>query len=81
MRTVNTRELKANLPALLALVASGETIIISRRNKAVAQLAPLPQTRRGVRPIGLAKGEGMVLPEFFDPLSNDLLNLFDGGKT
>lgn len=78
MKTVNLRELKANLPELLARVAAGETVIISRQNIAVAKLMPVPQAEREARPIGLAKGTGAVLPEFLDPLPDDLLHLFDG---
>jgi len=78
MNSVNVYEVKAHLSELLARVEAGETVTICRRNKPVAQLSPLVPVRLEPRPIGLAKGVGEVLPEFFDPLPDELLDLFEG---
>ena len=40
MREVSTSEAKTHLPALLDEVARGETIIITKRGRAVARLIP-----------------------------------------
>ena len=40
MKTVSTAEAKTHLSALLGEVARGETIIITKRGRAVARLAP-----------------------------------------
>jgi len=77
MSNVYVDEVKAHLSELLARVEAGETVTICRRNKPIAQLSPLMPMRREPRPIGLAKGVGEVLPEFFDALPDDLLDLFD----
>jgi len=79
MSTVNVYEVKAHLSELLARVEAGETVTICRRNKPVALLSPLAPVRLEPRPIGLAKGVGEVLPCFFDPLPDELLDLFEGG--
>ncbi len=42
MREVGAFEAKTHLSDLLAAVAAGETIAITRRGKAVAQLVPMP---------------------------------------
>lgn len=80
MQMVNVNEAKAHLSAYLARVEAGETMLIARRNKVVAKLVPagseLPV--REPRPVGLARGMGHVPPEFFEPLDNELLGLFEG---
>ncbi|MDX1604608.1 MAG: type II toxin-antitoxin system prevent-host-death family antitoxin [Candidatus Competibacterales bacterium] len=79
MKMVNVHEAKAHLSEYLARVEAGETVIIARRNKPVARLVPAePEQPKKKRPIGLAKGCGHVPPEFFDPLDDELLDLFEG---
>lgn len=78
-RLVNLHEAKAHLSELLDRVEAGETVIICRRNKPVAELKPVPPSGLAEpRPIGLAKGVGHVLPSFFEPLDEELLALFEG---
>jgi len=80
MVAINIHEAKAHLSEYLARVEAGETVIISRRNKPVAKLVPLEEEQEKLtpRPIGLAKGMGHVPPEFFEPLDDELLDLFEG---
>lgn len=78
-KLVNLHEAKAHLSELLDRVEAGETVVICRRNKPVAELKPVPpSTLTEPRPIGLAKGVGHVLPSFFEPLDDELLALFEG---
>ena len=46
MQQVQVAQAKAHFSALLALVESGEEVVISRRGKAVARLVPEPRNRR-----------------------------------
>ena len=46
MREVGTSQAKTHLSALLDDVAGGETIVITRRGRAVARLIPQPLTGR-----------------------------------
>jgi prevent-host-death family protein len=74
MKIVNVHEAKARLSEYLAQVEAGETIIIARRNKPIAEVRPLTQpVEKRRRPIGLAKGMGKVLPSFFEPMSEEEL--------
>lgn len=76
---VNLHKAKAHLSKLLDRVEAGETVVICRRNKPVAELKPIPVSGLAEpRPIGLAKGVGHVLPSFFEPLDEELLALFEG---
>jgi prevent-host-death family protein len=68
-RTVNVQEAKTHLSALLARVAAGERIVLSRHGKPIAQLVPLDPKPR--RQLGFLQGS--VGEEFFEPLPNDEL--------
>lgn len=78
MKSVNLHEVKAHLSEYLAQVEAGETVIICRRNKPIAELKPVAPVRKEHRPIGLAEGEFTIHDSFFDPLPDDLLDLFEG---
>jgi prevent-host-death family protein len=75
MKVVNVHEAKAHLSEYLAQVEAGETVVIARRNKPVAELRPIKTapSSKARRPIGLAKGMGHVGPEFFEPMSEEEL--------
>ena len=58
-------------------VLEGETVILTRDDRPVAEIRPL-NTAVGPRPIGLAAGEFIVPDDFDDPLPDDLLDAFEG---
>ena len=68
-RCVNVQEAKTHLSALLARVAAGERIVLSRHGKPIAQLVPLDPSPR--RQLGFLQGR--VDEAFFDPLPDDEL--------
>jgi prevent-host-death family protein len=68
-RCVNVQEAKTHLSALLARVAAGEPIVLSRHGKPIAQLVPLDPSPR--RQLGFLQGR--VDEAFFEPLPNDEL--------
>lgn len=78
MTRLNVHEAKTHLSRYLEKVEKGESILLCRRNVPIAEIRPLPKQRKGKRPIGLAKGEFTVGPEFFEPLADGLLDLFEG---
>jgi len=78
MIRLNVHQAKTHLSRYLALVEKGETILLCKRNEPIAEIRPLPVRRAEPRPIGLARGQIMVPPEFFDPLPEELLRAFEG---
>ena len=78
MIKLNIHEAKTHLSRYLARLAKGETIVLCRRNTPIAEIRALPAARNKPRPLGLAKGTVRILPSFFDPLPDDLLDLFEG---
>ena len=81
MIQLNIHEAKTHLSKYLERVLAGETIILCRRNRPIAEIRPLPPARRDERPVGLARGEFEVSDEFFDDLPPDVLESFEGGET
>ena len=58
-------------------VEAGETIVIIRQDKAIAELRPIAVTNQ-LRPFGLCAGEFAVPDDFDDPLPEDMLRAFEG---
>lgn len=46
MKTVSAYAAKTHLPRLLAEVAAGETIVITKHGTPIAQIVPMPAARR-----------------------------------
>jgi prevent-host-death family protein len=79
MHTATIFEAKTNLSELVRRAQLGEEVLITsgRERKPVARLVaidPVPASRR----IGFMKGQGSVGPEFFEPLPEDELRLWNG---
>jgi antitoxin (DNA-binding transcriptional repressor) of toxin-antitoxin stability system len=80
MKKLNLHEVKTHLSRYLPLLKRGETILLCKRNVPIAEIRPLSPLHKAQRPIGLAKGEFTVPPEFFEPLPDDFLAAFAGEK-
>lgn len=65
--TVNVHEAKTHFSKLLARIEAGETIIIARAGKPVAELRPLSEKPKE-RPIGMDKGKVFIHDNWDDPL-------------
>ncbi len=78
MIVTNIHEAKAKLSEFLDAVAGGERVVICKRNRPVAELRAVAATRTELRPVGGAHGRLLVPASFFEPLSDDDLDAFDG---
>jgi antitoxin (DNA-binding transcriptional repressor) of toxin-antitoxin stability system len=81
MIQLNFQEAKTHLSRYLADLAPDEVIVLCKRNVPIAEIRPLPPPRREKRRIGVAKGRFTVPPEFFEPLSEGLLDVFEGRES
>ena len=54
MQSVNLADAKAHLSALVERAAAGETVLILRRGKAVAQITAIPTKRKAIDPAALS---------------------------
>ncbi len=83
MLQLNINEVKTHLSATLARVEKGETVIICKRNKPIAEIKPIQQQSQKKRPLGLM---GKKYPDFNvpadikDSLPDDILSYFTGEK-
>jgi prevent-host-death family protein len=82
--TISIEEMKRDLNGYLQRVKAGETIIITEKDKPVAEVKSLtPSTSTQSvsaprRPIGLYAGQFTVPDDFDAPLPDDILNEFEG---
>jgi antitoxin (DNA-binding transcriptional repressor) of toxin-antitoxin stability system len=75
-------EAKTQLSKLVERAIAGEEVVLTRgrkRTPAVKLVAVAPVQKRE-RPIGLYKGQIDIGPEFFEPLSEEELALWEGNE-
>lgn len=77
MVVVNVHEAKTELSRLIARVEAGEEVVIARRGEPVVQLV-LCKPRKERRP-GRLKGSIVIPDDFFDPLPEEELELWEDG--
>ena len=73
---VSIAEAKNRLPELIRAVENGESVVITRHGKPVAQLGPPPSQRRKVR-LGGMKDRIQFSPGWDEPI--DLDDFLSGG--
>ena len=78
MTRVTIHEAKTHLSRLLEEVEKGGEVVISRRDKPIARLVPIESERKPERKPGRFKGQFEIGPEFFEPLPEDELRLWEG---
>jgi antitoxin (DNA-binding transcriptional repressor) of toxin-antitoxin stability system len=74
---VTVDEVEKHPREYLDRVLDGETVVVVRDDRAVAEIRPL-NAATGPRPIGLAAGDFVVPDDFDDPLPEDILDAFEG---
>ena len=77
MTKLNVHEAKTHLSRYLDRVEAGETLILCRHNKPIAVVRPVKPKAKKKRVFGIYEGFD-VSPEFFDPLPEDELRLWEG---
>ena len=78
MIVVNIHEAKAKLSEFLDAVATGERVVICKRNQPVAELRAIEQKRTEPRPLG--GGPHIELTDaFFEPMPDEFLDAFEFG--
>ncbi len=75
-RFVTIHEAKTHLSKLVAAAEAGEEVVIARGATPAAKLVPLNGPRRPKA--GTLQGRISLGPEFFDPLPDDELALWEG---
>lgn len=73
MAQINTYQAKRDLSDLLDRVQKGETVVIARHNKPIAELRPMQSRPKRPRPAGLCAGAVVVSPDFNEELPETVL--------
>jgi prevent-host-death family protein len=79
MIVINIHEAKAKLSEYLEAAAGGETVVICKRNRPIAELRAVEQKRREPRPIGAGLHTFEVPDSFFEPMPEEWLSQFYDG--
>lgn len=75
MTEVNIHEAKTHLSRLLARVAAGEEVIISKAGRPIARLVPI-RAHNAKRVPGQDKGRIWIADDFDEPLPPEVESLF-----
>jgi len=78
MTTISVQEVERDPLGCLRRVEDGETLLVVRDERAVAEIKPVPAATRQPRPFGLCAGEFTVPDDFDQPLPEDVLRDFEG---
>ena len=73
---VPVEEMKRDPESLLHRVLEGETLVLTDRDRPVAEIRPIEPVRKP-RPFGLAAGTFVVPDDFDDPLPEEILRDFE----
>jgi len=75
---ISVDEIKNDLPAYLQRVEAGETLVVVRDGKPVAEIKPVTPEYNASRPFGLCAGEFTVPDAFDEPLPESIIGEFEG---
>jgi antitoxin (DNA-binding transcriptional repressor) of toxin-antitoxin stability system len=78
MITISNEEIQKQWTFYLQRVEAGETFVIVREGKPVAEINPAQTELKGNRPFGLSSGLFVVPDDFNDPLPEAMLQAFEG---
>lgn len=74
---LNMHEAKTHLSEHIARLKPGDRIVLCRRNRPVAEIRPITEQRPARRPVGKGKGLAVIPESFFEPLPDDIVELFE----
>lgn len=73
---ITAKQIEDNPKAFLERVGTGESIVIVDRDRPVAEVIPLAQKTKALRPFGLYRGQFEVPDDFNDPLPDEIVDSF-----
>ncbi|MBW4446701.1 MAG: type II toxin-antitoxin system prevent-host-death family antitoxin [Spirirestis rafaelensis WJT71-NPBG6] len=74
MQRVTVEEFQREPLQYLNQVEAGESFVIVQANKPIAELQPIVNTKKQLRPFGLCAGEFLVPDDFDAPLSEEIID-------
>jgi antitoxin (DNA-binding transcriptional repressor) of toxin-antitoxin stability system len=77
MTRVSVEEIQQDVSAVLRRVEAGETLIVVRTGKPIAEIKPVIASPEALRPFGLCAGEFTVPEDFDAPLPENIIKAFE----
>jgi prevent-host-death family protein len=77
MVQINIEEIQQDFSDVLQRVEAGETLVILKAGKPLAEIKPLLATGKSLRPFGLCTGEFSVPDNFDAPLPQEIIEAFE----
>jgi antitoxin (DNA-binding transcriptional repressor) of toxin-antitoxin stability system len=78
MSTITVQDIQRDPLTFLQRVEAGETFLVTRDDRPVAEVKPVPPPPASPRPYGLCAGEFTLPDDFNAPLPEDILAEFEG---
>lgn len=76
MTQIDVQQMEANPGIYLTQVANGETIVVYKDARPIAEIRPVEQQSTEPRPLGLGIGTGFIHPTFYEPLPDEVIESF-----
>jgi len=73
MVQVSVNEIEQGLSVYLGRVEAGETVVVMKEGRPLAEFKPVASTSKLLRPFGLCSGEFTVIDDFDDPLPEKII--------
>ncbi len=77
MQQLNIYEAKSHFSRLVEKVSQGESVVIAKSGKPLAQLVPLDSSASTTFQFGTLQGQIKVADDFDAPLPDEVLDLFE----
>lgn len=78
VKSITVQDIQRDPRDFLRRVESGESMVVVRDDHPVAEVRPVHADTREPRPFGLCAGQFNVPDDFDSPLSDDVLDDFEG---
>ncbi|MGH2583792.1 MAG: type II toxin-antitoxin system Phd/YefM family antitoxin [Dehalococcoidia bacterium] len=73
MVAVTISDVERDLPGYLKRVEAGETVVVLRDGRPIAEIRPVAEGSQQFRPYGLGAGEFTTPDDFDEPLPDDII--------
>ena len=75
---ISVDEIAQDFPAYLQRIEAGETLVVVKAGRPLAEIKPIVTTVQSSRPFGLCAGEFVVPDDFDAPLPEHIIQEFEG---
>lgn len=78
MSTITVQDIERDPHAFLQRIEAGESFLVVRDERPLAEVRPMPTPAAQLRPFGLCAGQFTVPADFDRPIPDEILKEFEG---